>query len=414
MKRLYSLDVLRGFAALSVVVWHWQHFFALPGGGWPDAWNPASQPFFLVLKPLYDAGWCAVDLFFLISGFVFFWLYSDALAARRLAGGEFAILRFSRLYPLHLATLVLVVVLQCFFMGQTGHAFIFEFADRARFIAALFMAQQWLPPTDVQYFDGPGWSVSIEVLLYIVFFGLCRAGWMSPATARRLALAGLILMPFGSLFWVIARGLAGFFFGGLAWYACEEIKRRSNAPLIARRLGWFTAAAWAVLVLEDYTGVLRGGLGALAGLSPRLAHIYAVEARDLFLMTFVVFVGLPTIATLALQEQVLSRRYAAAAFLGDISYSVYLLHFPLQLVLALVAIHFGITSAFFMQGDVMVAFFAALIALAAASHYGFERPLQKAIRNSLRRYTMGAAADRLMLAPAKVPSPNLSLPRPPP
>lgn len=26
-KRIYTLDVLRGFAALSVVLWHWQHFF---------------------------------------------------------------------------------------------------------------------------------------------------------------------------------------------------------------------------------------------------------------------------------------------------------------------------------------------------------------------------------------------------
>ncbi|MDE2367149.1 MAG: hypothetical protein KGM95_09475, partial [Betaproteobacteria bacterium] len=27
LERFYSLDVLRGIAALSVVLWHWQHFF---------------------------------------------------------------------------------------------------------------------------------------------------------------------------------------------------------------------------------------------------------------------------------------------------------------------------------------------------------------------------------------------------
>ena len=41
------------------------------------------QPFFWLLKPLYIQGWAAVDLFFALSGFVFFWLYSENIAERR-------------------------------------------------------------------------------------------------------------------------------------------------------------------------------------------------------------------------------------------------------------------------------------------------------------------------------------------
>ena len=29
LERVYSLDALRGLAALSLVFWHWQHFFSL-------------------------------------------------------------------------------------------------------------------------------------------------------------------------------------------------------------------------------------------------------------------------------------------------------------------------------------------------------------------------------------------------
>ena len=77
--RLYSIDALRGVAALAVVVWHWQHFYAITGT-WASVWNRADQPFYLFLKPLYDQGWVAVDLFFAVSGFVFYWLYLEPVA----------------------------------------------------------------------------------------------------------------------------------------------------------------------------------------------------------------------------------------------------------------------------------------------------------------------------------------------
>src|ERR1700759_328384 len=91
-KRLTSLDALRGVAALSVVLWHWQHFFAI-SGDWQDGWRRDMQPFYAVLKPFYLQGWAAVDLFFVLSGFVFFWLYGDAVRTRAIVAGRFAWLR---------------------------------------------------------------------------------------------------------------------------------------------------------------------------------------------------------------------------------------------------------------------------------------------------------------------------------
>ena len=161
MKRLHALDTLRGVAALSIVVWHWQHFYAV-SGTWEDGWQRTAQPFYVFLRPFYDEGWAAVDLFFALSGFIFFWLYSRAIAEKAIGASRFAWLRFSRLYPLHLATLLIVAVLQFYFQRATGQYFIFDTNDWQHFATSLIMAQQWLPPTLDQSFNGPAWSVSIE------------------------------------------------------------------------------------------------------------------------------------------------------------------------------------------------------------------------------------------------------------
>ncbi|MBY0445501.1 MAG: hypothetical protein K2Q15_09875 [Burkholderiales bacterium] len=64
-KRFYSLDALRGIAALCVVFWHWQHFFF--AGTTAGKFDLERLPFSDGLSLLYTKGWLAVDLFFIGS-----------------------------------------------------------------------------------------------------------------------------------------------------------------------------------------------------------------------------------------------------------------------------------------------------------------------------------------------------------
>ena len=109
-KRLYSLDVTRGIAALAVVLWHWQHF-AFNGSAPPLDFDSTSQPLYIPLKIFYERGDWAVQYFFLLSGFIFFWLYASAIAKKEISFIRFWIQRISRLYPLHLVTLIVVALL---------------------------------------------------------------------------------------------------------------------------------------------------------------------------------------------------------------------------------------------------------------------------------------------------------------
>jgi len=379
MKRLYSLDAFRGLAALTIVMWHWQHFFAV-SGRWQAGWERDWQPFWWLLKPLYLESWAAVDLFFALSGFVFFWLYGQAIRERRIAPGKFALLRFSRLYPLQLLTLLAVTGLQGAFHGTTGAWFIFPAGDWGRFAAHFFLVHQLVPPNTDQTFNGPAWTVSIEAGLYVVFFILCRLRLNGPRVALAVALAAILLFHWN---WFISRGLMGFFLGGFAYYAVEWVRAHPRA----RRMSWVTCAAalalWALVFVEILYGPIHNALSWISDNVPGDWDYYSDNADDIFHIAYIFAVVPLTLVALALSEAVLGLfqgAYRRISYLGDISYSVYMLHFPLQVACALVAVRIGLHPADFMHDWAMIAFYAVLIGLASLSYFHYEKPMQALFR----------------------------------
>jgi peptidoglycan/LPS O-acetylase OafA/YrhL len=378
MKRLYSLDAIRGLAALTIVIWHWQHFFAL-SGEWQEGWVREWQPFYSLLKPFYLEAWAAVDLFFALSGFVFFWLYREAIREKKVGAGRFALLRVSRLWPLHALMLVAIALVQMGFHARTGSYFIFPAGAWDRFVANLFLAQQWLPLNSDQTFNGPAWTVSVEAGLYVVFFLACRAGFNGWKSAALAVLAGFLLYDWNEM---VGRGLMGFFLGGVAYFAVEKIRLLACARRASQVIGLACLALWALVVVEIEFGPLHQ---AVVTVTDRLPDDwYDPDRTDIYFHIAYILTIVPlTVVALALSEVVLNlfpRFYKRTTYLGDISYGVYMLHFPLQAACALGALGLGLTPMFFMQGWVMLAFYAVLLTLASLSYFYFEKPMQKVIR----------------------------------
>jgi Predicted acyltransferases len=378
MKRLYSLDAIRGLAALTIVIWHWQHFFAL-SGHWAAHWERDWQPFYAVLEPLYLQAWAAVDLFFALSGFVFFWLYGAAIAEGKVKPGHFALLRFSRLWPLHALMLVVICALQAAFHAKTGTFFIFPASDWTKFFAHLALVHQTIPPDPEQTFNGPAWTVSIEAALYAVFFILCRLKLNGWRVALAIAVAGSFLFDWN---WFIARGLMGFFLGGVAYYAVEKVRSLKNAKAVSAAICIATLLLWVLVIIEIEAGPLHS---ALEWVTDRLPDSwYDTDNTATHFHIAYIFTVVPlTVTALALSEAVLalfSGFYKQATKLGDISYGVYMLHFPLQTACALGAVYLGLTPMAFMSPWAMVAFYAVLLSLAALTYAYFEKPAQRLIR----------------------------------
>jgi peptidoglycan/LPS O-acetylase OafA/YrhL len=184
---------MRGVAALAVVFWHWQ-IFSYVGGQLPPTFLVRTQPLYMIFAPLYQAGYLAVDLFFALSGFIFFALYSDRVASREVSAKQFFVLRLSRLYPLHLATLVFVTVAQAIFARQNGTYFGSHYNDPYHFLLNLLFASSWGFEKG-HSFNGPFWSVSVEALLYAIFFVFSRFCRINlPAMVAMIAL-GLVIWP---------------------------------------------------------------------------------------------------------------------------------------------------------------------------------------------------------------------------
>ncbi len=372
--RLRSLDSVRGFAALLVVVYHFQHLAAF--GQNPSAWTveAATLPFYELLKPVYLHGWMAVDLFFVISGFVFFWIYHEAIHARTIDASAFFVLRFTRLYPLHILTLLLVIALQGAYCTVMGQFFVVPYNDAYHLWLNVAFLQSWgleLGPS----FNGPSWSISIEILLYLIFFlfSLSRLS-QSAAAVLGMVCLGLVAQLVSP---IIGRGIAGFFAGGLAFYALAAVTRRPDARAIVIRAVAVAVVVWLAVLAATYLDAIDRVLSAVgraqdSGLAGKAGS--RIVLYGLFPLT---------VFALAASETVLGRSWRAASVLGDISYASYLMHFPLQLALACLVAWGALPETAITGALGLIAFLAVLIPVSWLTYRYFELPMQRLGRRLL-------------------------------
>jgi peptidoglycan/LPS O-acetylase OafA/YrhL len=357
--KLLGLELLRFLAAFAVLVWHYQHFAF--NGAAIDVVR-AAQPFHTVLRLFYEYGWYGVQIFWSISGFIFFWRYRASVADRSVTGPVFFVLRFSRLYPLHLITLLAVALLQWAYFARTQHYFVYPHNDGGHFLLQLFMASHWGLQQGYS-FNGPIWSISVEVLVYLLFF------------------AGLRLL--GKSAWINLGAVA----------LCVALKASGMANPVSDCVGFFYAGGLAAIA---YSGAARScwrqnaalGVTLLAPLLLALAGTPSDNTVYFFLLAYLP-VALFWLAQPLVLKPPLARAVEAA---GNMTYSSYLLHFPLQLAIALYFAHQGAPVP--MYGAMLFLFFIGVTGLSAWVAYRYlELPAQRALRRLLIRPAPSARPD---------------------
>ena len=216
--RVGQVDALRGLAALLVALFY--HNFYLGGQAIYTGPLDSLQPFHW----LYAWGWTLVDLFFVISGFIFAHVYltDDGSLKPNVTVRDFAVARFARLYPLHFVTLLICALL-------VVSSRVWGAADYPESSVPVFLENLFFFQVLHGGFNSASWSLSVEAVCYALFILLARANLLR-RYAPLLILCGVCLCFPDELPNRIGRGLIGFFLGFELWRFREA---KVPAPVLA-------------------------------------------------------------------------------------------------------------------------------------------------------------------------------------
>jgi peptidoglycan/LPS O-acetylase OafA/YrhL len=272
MERLSNLDVFRAVAALAVCFHHFNRE-TLTGG--------------TIFSRVAEYGNFGVDIFFVISGYVI----PLALLRRNFRIGESAIFlkaRFLRLYPAYLVAALLTVglwygsTLLPGFRGEGGPHITVANALANLTLTCDFFRQDW--------FGVVFWTLAIEAQYYV-----------------------LVAVCFGALFSVSRAGDAARFAVLAAWLL-PPLYFQGGATVF----GWTALFAMGILALQWQRGMI-GSNALIAGLIAAAAVQF--EARGVVSAVL----GLGTALGILFLPNLNLKRLA---WVGGISYSLYLLHVP--------------------------------------------------------------------------------------
>ena len=181
---LPSLTPLRGLAAVWVVIYHY------------NIWAPSAH--LDAYSPIIGKGYLAVDLFFMISGFVMTHVYHHAFL-RDVRGNYFRFVgaRIARLYPLHV--LILLLFLATALSSRTAdYVATGDFSPipltGARSISAFFanlLMLQGVKASELSW-NYPAWSISIEFMAYLLFPLLLPIIWEASPKLKAVLAAVLL------------------------------------------------------------------------------------------------------------------------------------------------------------------------------------------------------------------------------
>jgi len=281
--RYAVLDSWRGISACMVALFHFLAYSHI------TSWKVIQNAYLLV------------DLFFVLSGFVIAANYRSRIAAG-FEISRFAMLRFGRIYPLHLVMMLLFIPIE--WAKGIGNGIWRAVGSHAALIHGLGV-------NDTLQLDFPSWSISTEFAAYLVFaFVVARFGerllpWLVPIVVGPLVLG--IVAPNGmesTYDYGFVRCLYGFALG----VVCFDLRER--IPALKRPLGPISDTSIEMLAFA----AVIAGLGLIS-----TPHGVAVASPFLFAVVVLVF---------AREGGAVSRLLSVRPLLliGTLSYSIYMVH----------------------------------------------------------------------------------------
>jgi len=355
-----ALTGLRGYAALWVLLSHVLYTDSL-------SFTIGQRVQWKLVDGLLRHEYLAVDLFFMLSGFVLTHAHARDLDERIDAKTyvRFLLLRLARVYPLHLLALFGTLALTLFVKDAVPTP------TQGAFFQQLALVASWGLCVGVSW-NAPAWSLSSEWLAYLVLPLLILCSAQLKRLRVQLAVLLVLAAAFAHVFFSFQYALdmtngAGASTRVLVGVALGCVLRRLYDQPRVRKLPW-TALFWlaipvALAFMTDLTGRRRdNNLGAYVG------------------TMFVVFA-----AACASPRGLLPFTGRIPVYLGEISYAVYIFHYPLLRTMGLLA---GRAPLDAIAADpspnkarlVLFGSVIAVLGIAAIAHHTVEKPVRRIVR----------------------------------
>lgn len=337
MREIRALTGLRGVAASVVALTHFDF-----------VWAPAFGRL-----GLHNV---MVDIFFCLSGFTLASVYSTR---KDTSFRSFMMLRIARIYPLYLLSLLVLSV--TLFSAQAQ-----SLTDD--FIRQVLMINSWPWIGSGVNWNNPAWSVSVEFLAYILLFRLLLARIRAPSPMVTL---GIVIFSV----WMIGRCLDQFdwtiSYNGKAEFFEVKYLVEAGRALLGFGVGYLMA----IHTRENTSLAQKIYLSAdtLSVLLLICVYIRYSYGSSAVWMLYIV----PLWITSLLNETSITSRILSSPFfyfMGTISYSLYLLH---GVVRMLIENYTGIDTH---HGAASVALLLATLFTATVVYFAYELPSRKFLR----------------------------------
>ena len=348
MKKFYYLELLRFLSALSVLLFHYQHFFK-PYSSFSNInfdENKFVQPFYSILNIFYDHGNLGVPMFWAISGFVFAFVYLET--KNIVKGKQFFINRFARLYPLHIATLFIVAIIQLISSNIFGNFQIYQFNDLYHFFLQIFFISGWGFENGYS-FNAPIWSVSIELVIYMFFF--FSIIYLNKYKLKFVIFIYLLLLVIDKL------SLVGIYiFDDNLFIECARL---------------------------FYSGILIFYIQKHFNNKIILLFISLCLVIFSFVGNFKLFLFFPSLVLFFVSAEIFIIDKIKNIFqvLGNLTYAIYLLHIPVQICLILLFAYFNIYNEIYTNNYFLIMYIFLMLVLSYLCFHLYEKLINKKIRS---------------------------------
>ena len=261
---------------------------------------------------------------------------------------EFASARFARLYPLHLITLLVIAAIQVISKICTGSYQIVQFNDWWHFFLNLFFISGW-GFQDGASFNSPISSVSVEIAIYGISYlfqkQIFRLGVFIP----------LILCGFGTT--IANRGTPLWYFGLCAMFF-----------FLGALIYWF------VECFKEYPQILISI--SAASISFFVIQFNREDFKSIPFHNVEGFLFIPLVILVGILDLRNQRHKNLLKHFGQITYSTYLWHFPIQVLFLSVFSYFDFSRNFLGSPIFLFSWLLSMIIIGLISYRLIERPLQ--------------------------------------